>query len=302
MTERLHNVNVLSSELLPTPEAVKQALPLPTAVEEFVYRSRGTLRRILDREDPRLFVVVGPCSIHDPAAAREYALSGCGRSPSASSRTLFVLMRVYFEKPRTTVGWKGLINDPDMDDSFHIEKGIHIARELLLDLGGNRRAGRDRGARSDHAAVPVGAHHLDGDRGTHHGIADPSRDGERPVDAGRASRTALTARSTVAINALQSARHPHHFLGITQQGQFGGVSHAWQRVRPHRAARWGRADELRFSQHRALRARARAGAAARSTSSSIAATATRTRILRCSRWSRRTSATRSSKATARSSG
>ena len=184
MTERLHNVNVLSSELLPTPEAVKQALPLPTAVEEFVYRSRGTLRRILDREDPRLFVVVGPCSIHDPAAAREYALR-LRTLAERVSRSLFVLMRVYFEKPRTTIGWKGLINDPDMDDSFHIEKGIHIARALLLDLAANRCAGRDRGARSDHAAVLVGAHHLDGYRGTDHGIPDTSRDGERPVDSGR---------------------------------------------------------------------------------------------------------------------
>src|SRR5512145_2033104 len=133
MPDRLYNVNVLSSELLPTPETVKQALPLPASSEDFVYRSRGLLRRILDREDPRLFVVVGPCSIHDPAAAREYSLRLRSLAERVG-RTLFVLMRVYFEKPRTTIGWKGLINDPDMDDSFHIEKGIHIARQLLLDL------------------------------------------------------------------------------------------------------------------------------------------------------------------------
>ena len=96
-----------------------------------VLKSREAVRAILERRDPRLFVVVGPCSIHDVAAAREYA----GRLKALAERvssTLLLIMRVYFEKPRTTVGWKGLINDPDLDDSFHIEKGILLARELLL--------------------------------------------------------------------------------------------------------------------------------------------------------------------------
>jgi 3-deoxy-7-phosphoheptulonate synthase len=128
MTERLQNINVASSELLPTPEQVKRDMPLPQSAEEFVFRSRSALRRILDREDPRLFVVVGPCSIHDPVAAREYATRLHGLAQRVQD-TMLVLMRVYFEKPRTTIGWKGLINDPDMDDSFHIEKGIRLARE-----------------------------------------------------------------------------------------------------------------------------------------------------------------------------
>jgi 3-deoxy-7-phosphoheptulonate synthase len=131
--------------------------------------------------------------------------------------TLLLIMRVYFEKPRTTVGWKGLINDPDMDDSFHIEKGMLLARELLLYVA-SWAAGRHRGARPDHAAVPVRADHLDGDRRAHHRVADAPRDGERPVDAGgiqerhRRQPGGLDQR-------LQSVRHPHHFLGITQQGQ-----------------------------------------------------------------------------------
>ena len=184
MTERLHNVNVLSSELLPTPEAIKQALPLPTAVEEFVYRSRGTLRRILDREDPRLFVVVGPCSIHDPAAAREYAL----RLRTLAERVEPLAVRAdarLFRKAAHDHWLEGPDQRPGHGRLLpHREGDPHRAR-VAARPGGNRCAGRDRGARSDHAAVLVGAHHLDGYRGTHHRIADPSRDGERPVDSGR---------------------------------------------------------------------------------------------------------------------
>ena len=216
MTERLHNVNVLSSELLPTPEAVKQALPLPTAVEEFVYRSRGTLRRILDREDPRLFVVVGPCSIHDPAAAREYALR-LRMLAERVSRSLFVLMRVYFEKPRTTIGWKGLINDPDMDDSFHIEKGIHIARALLLDLAATGVPA------ATEALDPIMPQYLSElITWTAIGARTTESQTHREMASGLSTpvgfKNGTDGSLTVAINALQSARHPHHFLGITQQG------------------------------------------------------------------------------------
>ena len=252
MTERLHNVNVLSSELLPTPEAVKQALPLPTAVEEFVYRSRGTLRRILDREDPRLFVVVGPCSIHDPAAAREYALR-LRTLAERVSRSLFVLMRVYFEKPRTTIGWKGLINDPDMDDSFHIEKGIHIARALLLDLAAT---GVPAATEALDPIMPqylselitwtaIGARTTESQ--THRemasGLSTPV--GFKNGTDGSSDR----CNQRAAVSAPSASLPRHH-----SAGEFGGISHAWQRVWPHRAAWWGRADELRFSQHRDLRA------------------------------------------------
>src|SRR6202020_1961933 len=129
--DQLQNVNVASSDLLATPEEVKRRLPLTAKAANTVFNSREAVRAILERRDPRLFVVVGPCSIHDVTAAREYA----GRLKDLAARvdsTLLPIMRVYFEKPRTTVGWKGLINDPDLDDSFHIEKGILLARELLL--------------------------------------------------------------------------------------------------------------------------------------------------------------------------
>jgi len=217
MQERLHNINVLSSEILPTPEEVKRLLPLPSESEEFVYRSRGAVQRILDREDPRLFVVVGPCSIHDPVAAREYA----ERLQALSARvedTMLLLMRVYFEKPRTTVGWKGLINDPDMDDSFHIEKGICLARELLLHLAQHGVPA------ATEALDPIMPQYLSElVTWTAIGARTTESQTHREMASGLSTpvgfKNGTDGSLTVAINALQSARHPHHFLGITQQGQ-----------------------------------------------------------------------------------
>ena len=217
MTERLQNINVASSELLPTPEQVKRDMPLPPAAEDFVFRSRSAVRRILDREDPRLFVVVGPCSIHDPAAAREYATRLHGLAERVAG-TMLVLMRVYFEKPRTTIGWKGLINDPDMDDSFHIEKGIRLARELLLFLA-------DIGLPAATEALdPIMPQYLSElVTWTAIGARTTESQTHREMASGLSTpvgfKNGTDGSLTVAINALQSARHPHHFLGITQQGQ-----------------------------------------------------------------------------------
>ena len=114
--EQLQNVNVVSSELLATPEEVKRRLPLTSRAAETVFKFREIVRAILERRDRRLFVVVGPCSIHDVAAAREYA----NRLKELASRveaTMVLIMRVYFEKPRTTVGWKGLINERNLETS-----------------------------------------------------------------------------------------------------------------------------------------------------------------------------------------
>jgi 3-deoxy-7-phosphoheptulonate synthase len=215
--ERLHNINVLSSELLPTPEQVKRDLPLAPAAEEFVYRSRHAVRRILDREDPRLFVVVGPCSIHDTIAAREYA----DRLRALAARvdeSMLLVMRVYFEKPRTTVGWKGLINDPDMDDSFRIEKGIRVARELLLHLA-------DIGVPAATEALdPIMPQYLSElITWTAIGARTTESQTHREMASGLSTpvgfKNGTDGSLAVAINALQSVRHPHHFLGITQQGQ-----------------------------------------------------------------------------------
>lgn len=129
----IDDVNIKSIQTLVTPNELKSELPLSDVASQTVLKGRETIRNILDGSDKRLFVVIGPCSIHDPKAAHEYA----DRLKALSEKvkdTLYLVMRVYFEKPRTTIGWKGLINDPDMNDSFNIEKGLRIGRKLLLEL------------------------------------------------------------------------------------------------------------------------------------------------------------------------
>ena len=215
--DQLQNVNVASSDLLATPEEIKRRLPLTEHAAETVFRSREIVRAILERRDPRLFIVVGPCSIHDVVAAREYA----GRLRALAARvesTMLFIMRVYFEKPRTTVGWKGLINDPDIDDSFHIEKGITIARQLLLEIA---EMGLPAGTEALDPIMPqylselitwtaIGARTTESQ--THREMASGL---STPVGFKNGTDGSLAA----SINALRSVRHPHHFLGITQQGQ-----------------------------------------------------------------------------------
>ncbi|HTV97778.1 MAG TPA: 3-deoxy-7-phosphoheptulonate synthase [Steroidobacteraceae bacterium] len=217
LQDRLQNVNVASSDLLATPEEVKRRLPLTERAADTVYRSRESVRAILERRDPRLFVVVGPCSIHDVAAAREYAARLKALADRVSS-SLLLIMRVYFEKPRTTVGWKGLINDPDLDDSFQIEKGIMLARELLLHVAD---LGLPAGTEALDPIMPqylselitwtaIGARTTESQ--THREMASGL---STPVGFKNGTDGALAT----SINALESVRQPHHFLGITQQGQ-----------------------------------------------------------------------------------
>ncbi len=215
--DRLYNLNVVASDLLPTPEEVKRTLPLTEKAEDTVFRGRSAIRAILDRRDPRLFVVVGPCSIHDLDAAREYA----DRLRTLAERvqpTMLLLMRVYFEKPRTTVGWKGLINDPLMDDSFHIEKGIGLARELLLHLA---EMGLPAATEALDPIMPQYLSELIS--WTAIGARTTESQTHREMASGLSTpvgfKNGTDGTLGVAINALQSVRHPHHFLGITQQGQ-----------------------------------------------------------------------------------
>ncbi len=227
--EQLQNVNVLSSELLATPEEVKRRLPLTQRAANTVFKSRQVVRAILDRQDPRLFVVVGPCSIHDVVAAREYA----GRLKELSLRvesTILPIMRVYFEKPRTTVGWKGLINDPDLDDSFQIEKGILMARELLLYIA---ELGLPAGTEALDPIMPQYLSELI--TWTAIGARTTESQTHREMASGLSSpvgfKNGTDGGLATSINALQSVRRPHHFLGITQQGQSAvfrtrGNSHA----------------------------------------------------------------------------
>ena len=130
---KVDNLNVESVDVLITPEELKKRAPLSEKAFKTVVESRQILQDILDRRDPRLFVVVGPCSVHNREEALDYARK-LKELADEVSETIFVVMRVYFEKPRTTVGWKGLINDPHLNDSFDIEEGIQLGRKLLLDI------------------------------------------------------------------------------------------------------------------------------------------------------------------------
>ena len=131
--DALNNVHIADEHILITPEQLKAEFPLSGAQQAQIAESRQTISNIIAGRDPRLLVVCGPCSIHDPEAAIEYARRFKTLSEQVSD-SLYLVMRVYFEKPRTTVGWKGLINDPHMDGSFDVEAGLKIARQLLVEL------------------------------------------------------------------------------------------------------------------------------------------------------------------------
>ena len=215
--QQLNNINVLSQDLLPTPAAVKKALPLTSSAEQTVLQGREIVHQILDRKDPRLFVVIGPCSIHDPDAAMVYA-ERLQKLAAEVSSTLYIIMRVYFEKPRTTVGWKGLINDPYMDDSFHIEKGLYKARELLLKLA-------EMGIPTATEALdPISPQYLS-DLITWSAIGARTTESQthREMASGLSTpvgfKNGTDGSLDVAINALHSVSQPHNFLGINQQGQ-----------------------------------------------------------------------------------
>jgi 3-deoxy-7-phosphoheptulonate synthase len=216
-SDRINNINVISQELLPIPEEVKAALPLSPAAAETVMRGREAVQRILDRQDHRLFVVVGPCSIHDVKAAREYA-ARLRRLADEVADTLLIVMRVYFEKPRTTVGWKGLINDPYMDDSFHIEKGLYLARELLLHLA-------ELGLPTASEALdPITPQYLsDLITWTAIGARTTESQTHREMASGLSTpvgfKNGTDGSLSVAINAMHTVSTPHHFLGINQKGQ-----------------------------------------------------------------------------------
>ena len=130
---RIHNVNVADQRVLMSPTALREQVQLSESLFEFVAESRGAIERIIDRQDHRLVVVVGPCSIHDVSAALDYAKRLKALADKVSD-SLYLVMRVYFEKPRTTVGWKGYINDPHRDDSFAMNEGLEMARRLLLEV------------------------------------------------------------------------------------------------------------------------------------------------------------------------
>lgn len=210
------NLRVRGVTRLVTPIQVKKRQPTGEHHSKVVQEGRRQTRAILSGEDNRLLVVVGPCSIHDPKAAREYA-DRLVRLAARVANRYFLVMRVYFEKPRTTVGWKGLVNDPCLDDSCDLERGISLARELLLDFA-------ERG-------LPVATEFLDpiipqylADLVTWSAIG--ARTTESQTHRGMASglsmpvgfKNGTDGGIQVAIDAMKSARTPHSFLGIDQEG------------------------------------------------------------------------------------
>ncbi len=213
----VHNINVDSQGVLVTPEQLWTALPMSDRVRQTVADSRQAVWDILDRKDHRLFVVVGPCSIHDTDAALDYARRLKALADELSD-TLYIVMRVYFEKPRTTVGWKGLINDPYLDDSFQIEEGLHIGRKLLLDI-------LEMGLpTSTEALDPISPQYLqDLISWSAIGARTTESQTHREMASGLSSavgfKNGTDGGLTVATNALNSVSKPHRFLGINRQGQ-----------------------------------------------------------------------------------
>lgn len=214
---KIENVNVASQEALITPEALKKEMPLTEKAAATVAQGRQTIYDIMDGKDHRLFIVVGPCSIHDVKAAKEYA-ERLKRLSDELSDTLFIVMRVYFEKPRTTVGWKGLINDPHLNDSFDIEQGLHIGRRLLLDIA-------EMGLPTATEALdPISPQYLqDTISWSAIGARTTESQTHREMSSGLSMaigfKNGTDGGLDVAVNAMKSVSHPHSFLGIDQKGQ-----------------------------------------------------------------------------------
>jgi len=213
----IDNINVAAFDPMPSPEDIHARLPLSPDAAETVMRGRDALRDILDRKDHRIFVVVGPCSIHDPVAGLDYARRLKALSDEVDD-TLCLVMRVYFEKPRTTTGWKGYINDPLMDDSFRVGLGMEKARRFLLDVAG---LGLPAGTE---ALDPISPQYL-GDliSWTAIGARTTESQTHREMSSGLSTpvgfKNGTNGDIAIAINAIVSASRPHSFLGINGQGR-----------------------------------------------------------------------------------
>lgn len=213
----VQDLNIISTEALVTPEELQADIPLSEKAARVVTEGRDTVRAILDRKDQRLIVVIGPCSIHDTEAAIDYA-KRLKTLAEEVEESLYIVMRVYFEKPRTTVGWKGLINDPYLDDSFKIQDGLHVGRKLMLDIS---EIGLPL---ATEALDPISPQYL-------HDLVSWSAIGARTTESQTHREMASGLSSpigfkngtdgslTVAINALQSVSSSHRFLGINKEGR-----------------------------------------------------------------------------------
>jgi 3-deoxy-7-phosphoheptulonate synthase len=212
----IDNINVSAFDPMPSPDTILAQLPLSASAAKVVTQGREALRNILERKDHRLFIVVGPCSIHDPVAGLDYARRLKALSDEVDD-TLCLVMRVYFEKPRTTTGWKGYINDPDMDDSFRVDQGMKKARQFLLDVA---EIGLPAGTE---ALDPISPQYI-GDliAWTAIGARTTESQTHREISSGLSTpvgfKNGTNGDIGIAINAIVSASRPHSFLGINGQG------------------------------------------------------------------------------------
>jgi 3-deoxy-7-phosphoheptulonate synthase len=218
MTDKpIHNVNIVSERVLRTPAEIVSLLPRTPEIDGTVYDARRGVRDVLDRNDPRLLLLVGPCSIHDMDAGLEYA-TRLRELADEIGDVFLVLMRAYFEKPRTTVGWKGAINDPHLDDSFDMDEGLQRARKFLLDLA------RLRLPAGTEALNPIVPQYI-GDLVAWTAIGARTTESQTHRELASGLSTPVGVKNgtdgsiRVAVDALKALSAPHHFLGITQNGQ-----------------------------------------------------------------------------------
>jgi 3-deoxy-7-phosphoheptulonate synthase len=215
--QRTEDLNVVALDVMPTPDEIKAKLPLTEKAAETVVNGRRTIEAILDGRDNRLFAVVGPCSIHDPIAGLDYARRLKKLADEVSS-TMIMVMRVYFEKPRTSVGWKGFINDPYMDDSFRVDEGMEKGRRFLLDVN-------EIGLPAATEALDPTAPQYLGDliAWTAIGARTSESQTHREMSSGLSTpvgfKNGTDGEIEAAINAILSASHPHAFLGVNGQGR-----------------------------------------------------------------------------------
>ena len=217
-TSQTDDLRIEAVTPLPPPEHLIRFFPIAgTPVEQQIGATRGAVRRIMQRKDDRLLVIMGPCSIHDPIAAVEYAKK-LKAERDRFAGTLEIVMRVYFEKPRTTVGWKGLINDPYLDESYRIDEGLRIGRQLLLEI--NR------------LGMPAGSEFLDvispqylgdliawGAIGARTTESQVHRELASGLSAPIGFKNGTAGNIRIAIDAIQAAARPHHFLSVHKNGQ-----------------------------------------------------------------------------------
>ncbi|MBT5483830.1 MAG: 3-deoxy-7-phosphoheptulonate synthase [Gammaproteobacteria bacterium] len=210
------DLRIKATRELLSPKQLLAEYPMTEAASQTVFDARSGIQNILRGNDDRLFVIVGPCSIHDPKAALEYAERLAGPMQDLKDE-LLIVMRVYFEKPRTTVGWKGLINDPKLDDSFQINEGLRTARNLLLELANK--------------GIPAGTEYLDlispqyvadliswGAIGARTTESQCHRELASGLSCPVGFKNGTTGDVQIAIDAIGSASHSHHFLSVTKEG------------------------------------------------------------------------------------